>query len=99
MKYRVRITQGAGDDLDRLIHYLAIRDVDSAVRASEAILSAFGLLEDFPFSCRKFDPDNPLLRELVIDFGQAGYIALFEIETGGYVSILAIRHQLEDDYL
>jgi hypothetical protein len=42
--------------------------------------------------------DNPLLRELVIPFGSAGYVALFEIESFSTVTILAVRHQREDDY-
>ena len=46
----------------------------------------------------KRSPDNPLLRELIIPFGSAGYVALFEIENDKTVTILAIRHQREDDY-
>ena len=38
------------------------------------------------------------LRELVIPFGSAGYVALFEIEGPGHVTILAVRHQREEDY-
>jgi plasmid stabilization system protein ParE len=38
------------------------------------------------------------LRELVISFGGAGYVALFEIEDNETVTVLAVRHQREDDY-
>jgi hypothetical protein len=38
------------------------------------------------------------LRELVIPSRSAGYVALYEIEGGGGVNVLAMRHQLEDDY-
>ncbi len=41
---------------------------------------------------------SPFLRELVIPFGHSGYVALFEIEDAATVTILAVRHQLEDDY-
>ena len=51
-----------------------------------------------PFSCRKALANHPFLRELVIPFGSAGYVALFEIEPGDTISILAVRHQREDDY-
>jgi hypothetical protein len=34
----------------------------------------------------------------VIPFGKAGYVALFEIDNPTQVSILAVRHQREDDY-
>jgi len=41
---------------------------------------------------------NPYLLELVISFGAAGYVALFEIEPDDIVTILAVRHQRESDY-
>lgn len=41
---------------------------------------------------------NPFLRELIIPFGAAGYVALFEIENEQIVTVLAIRHEREDDY-
>lgn len=41
---------------------------------------------------------NPFLRELIIPLGAAGYVALFEIENEQIVTVLAIRHQREDDY-
>ena len=42
--------------------------------------------------------DNPFLRELIIPFGSAGYVALFEIASNDTVNILAVRHQREEDY-
>ena len=36
-------------------------------------------------------------RELVITSGATGYVALYEISVGT-VFVLAVRHQLEDDY-
>ncbi|MFN7124699.1 MAG: hypothetical protein ACK4M8_02370 [Allorhizobium sp.] len=39
-----------------------------------------------------------MLREVLVPFGQAGYIILFEIVDVETLSILAIRHQREDDY-
>jgi plasmid stabilization system protein ParE len=35
---------------------------------------------------------------MLIEFGRAGYVALYEIESGDTVTILAVRHQREDDY-
>jgi hypothetical protein len=43
-------------------------------------------------------PENPFLRELIIPFGSAGYVLLFEIGDAESVTILAVRHQREDDY-
>jgi hypothetical protein len=63
-----------------------------------AIKEAVALLRFSPFSCRKALPDNPFLRELIIPFGYAGYVALFEIDSTNAVNILAVRHQREEDY-
>lgn len=98
MSFRVRHTASAREDLRRLYALLLENDLQAARRARDAIAKAVTFLEDFPFSCRKVDPGNPFLRELVIPFGAAGYVALFEIEDQSTVTILAIRHQREDDY-
>ncbi len=98
-RYRVFFTPEAEDDLLRLYDFLLEKDLTAAERALEAIKEAVELLRFSPFSCRKVLRDNPLLRELVIPFGSAGYVALFEIETGDTVNVLAVRHQREEDYL
>jgi plasmid stabilization system protein ParE len=98
-RYRVRLTLEALEDLKRLQAFLIEKDTMAAARAVDAIATSFELLEHSPFSCRKAWPgDRPLLRELVIPFGSAGYVALFEIEGPRQVSILAGRHQREEDY-
>ncbi len=98
MSYRLRLTPGAADDLQRLFDYLAERDLSTAERARAAIGKAFDFLQTFPFACRKATPDHPFLREMVIEFGRAGYVALYEIEDGATVTVLAVRHQREDDF-
>ena len=97
-RYEVRFTPNAQDDLLRLYDFLLERDSAAADKALEAIKSALELLRFSPFSCRKALSDNSFLRELVIPFGSAGYVALFEIESVKMVSILAVRHQREEDY-
>ena len=97
-RYRVRLTPEAEADLLRLYDFLLERDIGAAGRALQAIEEAFHLLAFSPFSCRKALRANPLLRELVIPFGSAGYVALFEIDGRNTVTILAVRHQREDDY-
>lgn len=98
MKYRVRYTDEAIEDFDRLYDYLVARDVQLADRAYSAIQRAIIVLEDFPFSCRKASGENAFLRELLIPFGSSGYVVLFEIEDSGTVTVLAVRHQREEDY-
>ena len=97
-RYSVRFTPDAEDDLSRLYDFLLERDVIAAERALNAIKAAIELLQFSPFSCRKAVRDNPFLRELVIPFGSGGYVALFEIESHDTVSVLAVRHQREEDY-
>jgi len=98
MRYRLQITGGARRDIDRLVNFQAQRDPEIAERAYTAITDAFDLLREFPFSCRKMTDDNPFLRELVIEFGTSGYVALFLIQAERMVMVIAIRHQLEEDY-
>lgn len=98
MTYRVRFTPRAADDLQRLFDFLAAQDLSAAERARDAIGKAVDVLQTFPFSCRKASPENPFLRELVIGFGSHGYVALFEVESSQTVTVLAVRHQREDDY-
>ena len=101
MTYRVRFTQEAEADLVRLYEFVLDRgaaDWVLAERALEAILAGIATLERMPFTCRKATADSPFLRELIIPFGAAGYVALFEIDDAQTVTVLALRHQRESDY-
>ena len=97
-RYRIRFTPEAEDDLLRLYDFLLEKDLNAATSALAAIRTGINLLALSPFSCRKTVSGNPLLRELLIPFGASGYVALFEIEGPATVTILAVRHQREDDY-
>lgn len=98
MKYRVRYTKAAKEDMLRLYEFLLENDLEAARSALEAIKKSMNLLKDFPFTCRKASIENPFLREMVISFGSGGYVALFEIEADNMITILAVRHQREEDY-
>lgn len=94
----MRYTRAAREDLKRLYACLRDKDEASAKHALDAIEKSVDLLKSFPFTCRKSDPATPLLRELVMSFGDAGYVALYEIKDSQTVTILAVRHQREDDF-
>ena len=98
MKFTVRFTPEAKEDLAGLYAFLLEKDLKAAEEALDALSKGFDFLREFPFSCRKALPENPLLRELLVSFGNSGYVALFEIEDQTTVTILAVRHQREDDY-
>lgn len=104
MTYQVRFTREAQQDLERLFDFVIERelardggDLALADLALAAIQAAMSVLERFPFTCRKAS-DNPFVRELIIPFGNTGYVALFEIVDGKNVVVGAVRHQREDDY-
>ena len=98
MSYTVRFTPAAARDLQCLFDFLAQRDARAAGRARTAIAKGIEFLRTFPFSCRKASPEHPLLRELIISFGANGYVALFDIEDKQTVTVLAVRHQREEDF-
>lgn len=92
----VRFAEGADDDLSRLFEFLAMNDVALAERALTKIQKALAMAADMPHSCRKAEGSS-FVRECVIAFGRAGYVAAFEI-AADHILVLAIRHQREDDY-
>jgi plasmid stabilization system protein ParE len=100
--FTVRYSEGARQDLRRLYGYLLgrstnVEEIELAERALAAIVAAVENLGRTPFIYRKAG-SSPFLRELLIPFDHGGYVALFEIDDASYVTILALRHQLEDDY-
>jgi len=102
VSFAVRYSAAAREDLKRLYEYLldrctTVEDLDVAEKALAAIVSAVDSLGETPFIYRKAGA-SPFLRELLIPFGHGGYVALFEIDDAKTVTILAVRHQLEDDY-
>lgn len=101
MNYQVRYSAEAEVDLLRLYDFiLELSDGDFALaeRALDAIRAGVRLLERSPFSCRKATPSDPLLRELLIPFGSDGYLVLYKITDALAITLIAVRHQREDDY-
>ena len=94
---RVIVTEGAAQGLERCRRFLAVKAPDAARRAGQIIEQQFLLLETAPDIGRPF-PELPDLRELVIAFGDSGYVALYRHETADdAVYVLAFRHQKEAD--
>lgn len=102
MIFEVRFTPGALADLMRLHEHLLARaetleDLQLADRAVDEIeLACKAQLARTPFLFRKAG-DRPTRRELLIPFGAAGYVALYEI-VATRVVVLAVRHQREEDF-
>ncbi|WP_026987805.1 type II toxin-antitoxin system RelE/ParE family toxin [Fodinicurvata fenggangensis] len=95
---RVIVTEGAVQGLERCRQFLAAKSTTAARRAGQAIQQQFLLLETTPSIGRPL-PDAPELRELVIAFGDSGYVALYRHDPAeDAVYILAFRHQKEAGY-
>lgn len=95
---RVIVAEGAVRGLERCRQFLATKNPLAAKRASQAISRQFQLLESEPDIGRPL-PDLPELRELIIPFGDSGYVALYRHEQDAdAVYILAFRHQKQAGY-
>lgn len=95
---RVIITAGAVRGMVRCRAALAEKSPQAAKRAAKAIADKIVLLESYPHAGRPLD-DEPELRELLIPFGDAGYVALYRHHPAeGAVYVLAFRHQKDAGY-
>ncbi len=101
--FEVRYSDSAREDLFRLFDFLLERaqsaeDFNLAQLAVDVIRDTVeGSLSRTPFLYRKVG-DSPFLREVLIPCRGSGYVAWYEIEDAAHVTVLAMRHQVEDDY-
>ncbi|MBS0449053.1 MAG: type II toxin-antitoxin system RelE/ParE family toxin [Proteobacteria bacterium] len=101
----VRFTPAAEDDLVRLADFLLDRaqdmselnQVEAAMRTLRQVIEK--QLSKIPWAFRKAGQGRRTTRrEMVVPGGASGYVALYEIESKSRVQVLAVRHQLEQDY-
>ena len=103
MSFSVELSPAAVADLERLFDFLldqaeTAEELDHAQAAIDTIRATTQHhLAVTPYSFRKA-ARNPAQRELIIPFGSAGYVALYEIVTPSKIVVLAVRHQREEDY-
>lgn len=95
---RVIITENAAMGLEHCRHFLAEKDRSATIKAAHVIKKQFARLETEPESGRPVE-NHMELRELIISFGNTGYVALYHhsVNTDS-VLILAFRHQKEAGY-
>lgn len=95
---RVVITAAAMNGLARCEEFLEQRNHEALQRAGLAISKQFLLLETLPEIGRPLE-DMVEIRELLIPFGDTGYVALYRYEPSkDEVYVLAFRHQKEAGY-
>lgn len=85
------------DDLERVFEFLKQENPPAAMAAAEAIRTAVDNLVRHPLIGRRIAGE---IRELVISYGQTGYIALYRfVVPSDEVRVLALRHQRELGFL
>ena len=93
---QIRYSNRSQIDLGRLFNFLVEKDQGVAIRAIKEIHESLSTLSLMPEIGR---PIQDGLRELIIDFGSSGYVALYEFdEVINEIVVYAIKHQREDDY-
>ena len=97
MPHLVIWTDNALNGLKRLFAFLEEQSQDAAVNAIKAIREKALLLESFPNAGRPALDFDPEYRELIVPFGAAGYVLVYEVHAE-QVWILAIKHQKEAGY-
>ena len=84
-------------DFERILDFLLETSSEHAADALDNIRSAIDVLEKHPLVGRRVEAN---IRELVISWGNTGYLALYRFEPAlNVVRILRIRHQREAGYM
>ncbi|PIQ38224.1 MAG: plasmid stabilization protein [Lysobacterales bacterium CG17_big_fil_post_rev_8_21_14_2_50_64_11] len=92
---RIIVTEGAAQGLERCRRFLTGKAPETAKRAGQVIDRQLLPLEKTPDMGRPL-PELIDLRELVIAFGDCGYVALYRHELADdAVYVLAFGHQKE----
>lgn len=85
------------DHIERAFQFLRDTNPSAASSAVEAIRSANENLAAHPLVGRRIEGE---LRELIISYGQTGYVALYRfVIARDEIRVLAIRHQRELGFL
>lgn len=90
-------TETALRDVRRLHQFLSPENTDAANRAVQKIRQSVRLLIKHPGIGRPIEGMPAPFRELVIDFGNSGYLVRYH-QGPDRVTLLAVRHQKETGY-
>lgn len=95
---RLIVTPRAANGIARCLRFIAGKNRRAAAKAALAIKDQLQRLSAHPDMGRPFDDDTPF-RELLVDFGNSGYVALYRHnEADDTILVLAFRHQREAGY-
>lgn len=93
---QINFAPAAIGDLARLSNFLHQNNPLAAKQAGLAIIKAIKNLSEYPQAGRPDDDDSEY-RELIIDFGNSGYIAKY-LYKNDLVIVVKIKHQKEAGY-
>ena len=93
MIYEILVSPGAQRDLLRLSEFLAESAPQAAIQASEVVSAAILSLSEMPQ--RGMPGRLPGTRQIVVRFGQGGYVIRYRVEPGRVV-VVRIFHARED---
>jgi plasmid stabilization system protein ParE len=94
---QVKFAPAALNDLSRLREFLRLKNPAAAKRAAAAITKPVQLLGQYPQIGRPAEEMDIEYRELLIYFGDSGYVALYRYQVD-VVTVLSLRHQREAGY-
>ena len=83
--------------VQRCYRFLAPKNPAAASSAVRAIREGIQIVAAHPGVGRPADKMDPAFRERLIPFGDSGYAVLYRVD-GDRATVLAVRHQREDDY-
>lgn len=93
---QVVYAENALDNLERLFNFIVEEEPAGAGTAAGVIRQTITVLAEHPLIGRRVQGE---MRELVISYGETGYVALYRfLPEYNVVRVLAIRHQRELDY-
>jgi len=94
---RIKWSEKASLDRIRFYQFLAPKNREAALRAQATIREEIKILAKHPEVGRPIEGLPPNIRELVIQFGQHGYVARYQFDAE-WVVILSIRHGREEGH-
>jgi toxin ParE1/3/4 len=89
----ILVSSAAASDIERVRKFLEVKNPDAATRAVGRIWEALKQAECFPEMGKRIKGN---LRQIVVRFGQGGYIVRYRIRPNGVIFVTRIWHGREE---
>ena len=91
--HMILFSSEAVSDIERVREFLYIKNPDAAARAIGAIWAALERVEHFPEIGKPIK--NGSIRQIIVRFGQRGYVVRYRIQPNDVIFVTRIWHGLE----